>query len=130
MEVVMRASPGHRKWPDHLLQEEPIAQRMKVAVDGEVIADSDDVVKVYEADSPVRYYFPRRHVKMDRLARSSTTTECPFKGTAKYFHIHAGGTKLQDAVWTYEEPYAEHVGLRNRVAFYDDRVPDIEVSPA
>jgi uncharacterized protein (DUF427 family) len=125
----MKHSPGHRRWPNHLLQEEPIAQRVQVAVDGKVIADSENVVKVYEANAPVRYYFPRGDVRMDVLAPSPTTTECPFKGIARYFHITAGGRKLRDAVWTYEDPYVEHRGLKGRIAFYDDRVPDLVVTP-
>jgi uncharacterized protein (DUF427 family) len=64
---------------------------------------------------------------MDRLERSTMTTECPFKGTANYFNINVGGKKLKDAVWTYEDPYDEHLGLTERVAFYEEKVPGIEI---
>jgi uncharacterized protein (DUF427 family) len=126
----MKSSPGHRKWPEHRLEEEPISQRVQVAIEGKVIADSDDVVKVREDDAPVRYYFPRSDVRMELLTPSAKTTQCPFKGTAHYFHIRADGRELRDAVWTYEEPYAEHRGLKNRVAFYDDKVAEIEIVEA
>jgi uncharacterized protein (DUF427 family) len=33
-----------------------------------------------EDDQPSRYYFPRSDVKMDKLERSSTTTEMPVQG--------------------------------------------------
>ena len=123
----MSKSPGHEKWPDHKVQESPMDKRVTVAIDGQRIADSSRVVRVEEDHHPVRYYFPRADVRMDLLERSDLTTQCPFKGTAHYFHVNLGGHKFEDAIWTYEDPYDEHQGLRELVAFYDDKVPALLV---
>jgi len=123
----MKKSPGHQKWPHHKVREERIGQRLQVRIDGDVIADSNDVIKVNEDQHPARYYFARSDVRMDRLERSDTTTECPFKGTARYFDLILADRRFEDAVWTYEEPYDEHRELKDRVAFYDDKFPDIHI---
>jgi uncharacterized protein (DUF427 family) len=109
--------------------ERSITERMRVTVNGDVVADSHDVVKVEEDGSPPRYYFPRDDVRMDRLTRSATTSRCPFKGQARYFDVQRDGSPLKDAVWTYEEPYDEHAALKGRVAFWDDKLPEIEIAP-
>src|SRR2546423_5768617 len=77
----MSKSPGHQKMPDHKVNEEQLGQNMTVEIDGEIIADSSDVIRVDEDKAPARYYFPRSDVKMAKLERTATTTECPFKGT-------------------------------------------------
>ncbi|HEY0686663.1 MAG TPA: DUF427 domain-containing protein [Steroidobacter sp.] len=123
----MSRSPGHAKHPSHKISERHLADRMQVVVNGETVGDSKDVIEVEEDGYPARYYFPRADVKMDLLERSATTTRCPFKGEARYFNLKVGGEKLDDAVWTYEDPYDEHLELTERVAFYDDKMPEIRI---
>jgi uncharacterized protein (DUF427 family) len=116
----MSKSPGHQKWPDHQVREEPLRQPMEVEVEGVVVASSADVIKVVEDKSPVRYYFPRTDVRTDKLKRSQT---------ASYYSLNVGERQLDDAIWSYEDPYDEHQALKGRMAFYDDRLPEIHVRP-
>jgi uncharacterized protein (DUF427 family) len=120
-------SPGHQRSPDHHVREEPVKGVVKVSFNGMTIAESDDVIQVDEDKAPLRYYFPRSDVRMETLTPTSTNSVCPFKGYATYFDLFAGGKQLKDAVWTYETPYDEHADLAQRVAFYDDRYPEIRV---
>lgn len=124
----MSKSPGHRKWPDHHVRETHVPERMQARIAGQVLADSRDVIRVDEDEHLARYYFPRNDVNFAALEWTSTTTECPFKGKAKYFSVHANGGTLPDAAWTYETPYEEHADLKERIAFYEDKYPEIEVS--
>jgi uncharacterized protein (DUF427 family) len=126
----MKKSPGHQKWPDHRVEEQRSNQRLQVEVNGELIADSTDVIVVDEDGHPKRYYFPRSDVKMDLLERSDTKTECPFKGEASYFNLKIGGEQLRDVVWTLEDPYEEHRDLANRIAFYEEKLPQLEIRTA
>ena len=126
----MNKSPGHQKWPNHRVLEEPVPQTLRVVVNGETVAESSNVVRVREDDHPDRFYFPREDVHMNTLERTETTTECPFKGSAHYYSLNAGGLRFRDAVWTYEDPYEEHRNLAGRLAFYDDKISQIEVRAA
>lgn len=126
----MSKSPGHQKWPEHKVRETPVGERVTVELNGQVIADSRHAIRVDEDGSPARYYFPRGDVTMDKLQRTASTSECPFKGTAHYFSLSMDGSnggKLDDAVWSYEEPFDEHQALKDRVAFYDDKYRNIHV---
>jgi uncharacterized protein (DUF427 family) len=118
------SGPGYRQHPEHRLSAKPAGARVEVKLDGEVIADSADAIRLEEGSYPAVYYFPRKDVRMDRLERSAHESYCPFKGTASYYSFKGGA---QNAVWTYEKPYDEMLALRERLAFYPDKVDSITV---
>ncbi|MFO1341349.1 MAG: DUF427 domain-containing protein [Burkholderiaceae bacterium] len=126
----MSKSPGHRAHPEHKVQETLLPHQVTASIDGQVVAESDQVIRVDEDGAPARYYFPRAAVRVDRLERSATTTNCPFKGEATYYDFSHGGHRWDDAIWSYEDPYDEHLALQGRMAFYQERLPGLRVDEA
>jgi uncharacterized protein (DUF427 family) len=127
-------APGYQKYPDHSISTQPARVRVQVTFKGEVIADTRDAVAMQESMgagkktvAPTVYYVPRRDVRMDRLARTTHSSYCPFKGHASYYSIKDGP---ENAVWSYEQPYDEAAAIRELLAFYPDKVDSISVSPA
>jgi len=105
----------------------PVATKVCVTVKGEVIAETQDALELKEGDYPAVYYIPRKDVKMDRLVRSSHKTHCPFKGDASYFSLKNGP---ENAIWSYEQPYDEMSAIKDRLAFYPDKVDSITTRAA
>lgn len=103
----------------------PAAQRVRVTVAGEVIADTRDAVALEEGAYPVVFYIPRKDVRMERLARSSHRTRCPWKGEASYFSLVDGPANV---AWSYEQPLAAARAIRDLLAFYPSKVDSIAVS--
>lgn len=118
----MSSGPGYKKHPDHRLSAKPAGVRVQVKLNGEVIADSAEAIRLEEGDYAPVYYFPRKDVRMERLRRTEHHTYCPFKGTASYFSLEGGA---ENAVWTYETPYDEMLAIKALVAFYPDKVESI-----
>ena len=112
-------APGFKKRPDHRIETRPASVRVQVNYKGELIADSRDALVMQEGTYAPVYYVPRADVKMERLARTSHRTHCPFKGDASYYSIVNGP---QNAVWSYEQPYDEMMPIKGLLAFYPDKV--------
>ncbi|MDH3234106.1 MAG: DUF427 domain-containing protein [Alphaproteobacteria bacterium] len=96
---------------------EPSASRVRAVFNGETIADSDRALVMRETRLPWVYYFPRDDVRMDLLAPKPKRTHCPFKGDASYWSLAVGDRVVEDAVWSYEDPFDEAMSVRDYVAF-------------
>ena len=91
-----------------------------------LLAESEKPLIVHEPGYPPRYYFPRGDVRMDALAASRSSTTCPHKGTAEYFHLNSDGADGRDIAWSYPSPYLSVAEISGFIAFYDD-VPGIAI---
>ncbi|MGN7879031.1 DUF599 family protein [Ensifer sp. 22460] len=61
------------------------------------------------------------------VAMSSALFIQPTAGLqAGIFSIPSGGERSRNAVWTYESPHAAVAAIKDRLAFYPDRVDSIE----
>jgi uncharacterized protein (DUF427 family) len=112
--------------PDHPITIERNPSRVVVLVAGRIVADTRDALTLREASYPAVQYVPRKDVDMTLLERTDRVTYCPYKGDCAYYSIPLGGERSINAVWTYEEPYAAVAAIKDRVAFYPDRVDAIE----
>jgi uncharacterized protein (DUF427 family) len=116
-------APGYKKYPNHRVTTQPAKARVQVKYQGEVIADSRQALEMHETHegsvvAPVVYYLPRKDVRMERLARTSHGTHCPFKGDASYYSLKDGP---ENAMWSYERPYDELLAIKELLAFYPDK---------
>jgi uncharacterized protein (DUF427 family) len=80
---------------------------------GATIAESNSTV-VVEGN----HYFPPDSVHKEFLRQSSTTSRCPWKGTAEYYSLTVDGKTNQDAAWYYAEPTAAAANIKGYVAFW------------
>jgi uncharacterized protein (DUF427 family) len=121
-----QARPVKIPGPDHPITVAPNPARIVVTLAGQVIADTRNALVLREASYPAVHYIPRGDVNMSLLEKTSHTTYCPYKGVCSYFSIPVGGERSANAVWSYESPYAAVSQIKDFVAFYPDRVDQIE----
>ena len=78
--MTSNSGPGYKDHPEHRVETEPAGVRVQVTFNGELIADSNNAIKLEETGHEPVYYLPRNDVKMERLTRTDHRTRCPFKG--------------------------------------------------
>jgi uncharacterized protein (DUF427 family) len=106
----------------HPITVEPTGKHVTVRINGEVVADSDNALTLQESTYPAVLYIPKADVVQSALRDSDTETYCPFKGVASYHHVVTGsGDTVEDAIWTYLEPYPAVAAIAGHVAFYPDK---------
>jgi uncharacterized protein (DUF427 family) len=114
--------------PDHPITIAANPKRIRVSLDGVVVADSTNALTLKEANYPAVNYVPRKDANMELLARTERVTHCPYKGDANYFSIVADGKRVDNAIWTYETPFPAMMEISGHLAFYPDKVKIEEVA--
>jgi uncharacterized protein (DUF427 family) len=107
---------------DHPIRIEPNPQRVRVRVGGETVVDTMRALTLFEATYPGVQYVPREDADMALLARTTHKTHCPYKGDAAYYSIKTDGGAVENAVWTYEQPFPGVAQIAGYLAFYPNKV--------
>ena len=102
------------------------SRRVRVIVDGAVVADSVHPTVLFETGLPARYYVPVEDVRMDLLTPTDHRTGCPYKGFARYWNVEVEGEVHENLVWSYPEPLPEAAPVAGLLCFYSEKV-DLEV---
>jgi uncharacterized protein (DUF427 family) len=97
-------------------------RRVRVELDGQVVAESTGALRVLETASPPTVYVPPVDVAHELLRETSGHSVCEWKGRARYADVVVGGRRAAGAAWWYPEPVATYAALRDHVAFYPGRV--------
>jgi uncharacterized protein (DUF427 family) len=114
----------HPRDPYHRIDVVRSDRHVRVSLDGEVLAESDRALALFESNLPVRWYLPQDDL-VAGLEPSDTITRCPYKGTASYYSV-VGRDSGKDLIWYYPEPLPEVGRIAGLLAFFNERV-DIEL---
>ncbi|WP_412545707.1 DUF427 domain-containing protein [Maricaulis sp. MIT060901] len=94
-----------------------------ISARGELLAADAKALELKEHVYAPVLYVGRKALDSTQLERSEHTSWCPYKGEANYFHLLLeNGERLENAVWTYEEPFQAVALIKDRLGFYPDRV--------
>lgn len=107
--------------PYHRVDCRPTRRRLRVAVTGTVLVDTDDTMIVFETALEPRLYVAPSRVRIDLLRRTPTASYCNYKGDATYWAAVIGDTVVDDVAWSYEDPPPESLPIAGYLSFDADR---------
>ncbi|MGV8884956.1 MAG: DUF427 domain-containing protein [Microbacteriaceae bacterium] len=93
---------------------EEVHGRVTIELDGRVIADTTNAVRVLETSHPPVYYLPRADFAPGVLQPAEGSSFCEFKGRAGYLSVGSADR----AAWFYATPTVGFEALVDRVAVY------------
>lgn len=117
----MREHSAYRDRFDYRIDIHRRRNKVTAEIDGRLIASTTNALLVDEQDHGLVFYFPRSDLLIKLRPDPAMTSYCPFKGDATYWRFDGDG-EGDAACWSYEDPYEQVAGLREHVAFYQDRV--------
>ncbi|MCU4652895.1 DUF427 domain-containing protein [Roseibacterium sp. SDUM158016] len=93
-----------------------------VRAGGAIVGESSNALELIEGGAAPVIYFPREDIGMALLEKTTSSTRCPYKGTATYFSVSTAAGDIPDAAWSYEAPLEGVARIAGYIAFYPDRV--------
>ncbi|ERS96884.1 uncharacterized protein SPSK_02714 [Sporothrix schenckii 1099-18] len=114
---------SHPKDPYTRIECLPSSRPVRIELGGTVLAESHNSIFLHETNLRTRYYLSPTSVKdWSVLKPSETTSFCPYKGQARYYHVVLpDGREVKDGVWYYPFPTLESALIQSRLSFYNEK---------
>src|SRR5262245_29323292 len=103
--------------PRKLLYAEPLRRRMRVRFGGAWIADTEDVILLFEPGHYPMAYFLKSDLLADTLEPTDYTTEHHELGLTSWYRVRAGAQSAPRGAWEHVNLPDHASELRGRVAF-------------
>ena len=103
--------------PGRLLYAEPLRRRMRVRFGGTWIAESENVLVLFE---PGRYpvaYFPKADISLHNLQVTEHTTRHPDFGLTSWYAVQSGEKRAPRGAWQHVELPTYASEMQERIAF-------------
>ena len=110
--------------PAHKLLMQEFPRRVRATFGGETVFDTTRAMLLHETGLLPQVYVPQDDIRADLLRPTDHHTYCPFKGTASYWSVTAGGQVAENAIWYYPDPNEESRWLQGYAGFYWDAMDE------
>ena len=77
---------------------------IRVEFNGEIVADSKNVMLMIESGYELVYYFPVADVRNEFLTESDHSTRSGYRGDGRYWHVNVGDKTAENAAFTFDSP--------------------------
>ena len=122
----LNPAPGFLKYPGRALNYKTIERKIEVIFNNKIVASSNSFILLKEENYAPVMYVPRDGLFFKFMENTKHSTYCPFKGKASYWDIKVCDNKIENAVWSYSDPFDEALIIKNHFAFYSDKVSTIK----
>ena len=119
-------APGFLKYPGRALNYKAIERKIEVIFNNEIVASSNSFILLEEENYAPVIYVPKEALFFEFMESTQYFTYCPFKGKASYWNINVCDNNVENAVWSYSDPFDEALIIKNHFAFYSDKVSSIK----
>ncbi|KAI8805186.1 hypothetical protein BJ742DRAFT_821322, partial [Cladochytrium replicatum] len=102
---------------------EPASYRLRVYLDGVLLADTSRSHRILETSHPPTYYIPPEDVKMEYFKENRQQTYCEWKGNCSYYDVTVNGKAVKNRVWFYknaEGTGGKYAAIKGALSFYAD----------
>jgi uncharacterized protein (DUF427 family) len=96
-------------------------RKIRVMLNGSVIAETDNCLRVLETSHPPVYYINPEDISWDHFRKTTKTTFCEFKGLSSHYTVEVGDLKVVNGAWYYLSPTPDFAELKQHVAFYPSK---------
>ena len=102
----------------------PDAREVVVRVGDVEIVRTLRALRMIETASPPTFYLPFADARLDLLVKAPQmgSSNCEWKGSARYWSILCGDVTLEGVAWSYPSPKAPYDAIADRLCVYPGRV--------
>jgi len=97
---------------------EAVTKAIQIVFNSITLVDSCNAQRVLETSHPPVYYIPDKDIQMQYLVKETETSYCEWKGRAEYYSVVMDNKRAEKAAWSYPDPTAPFLAIKNHFAFY------------